>query len=228
VETSVTVARIRQICQDIPPAVRVVAVTKTVPVDGLRQAYAAGIRDFGENRVQEAIAKQTQLADLTDVTWHLIGHLQSNKARKALEHFHWIQSVDRLSLADRLNHLAEELGKTPQICIQVKLRPDPTKGGWTVPQLREDLPALGQLTHLQFRGVMVIPPAHLPDTEILKIFEEAQIVRQELQNYWSNLKHRSDSWEHLSMGMSGDYPLALAAGSTMVRLGSILFGDRSL
>lgn len=216
---------IQHLRSTIPPHVRLIAVTKTIPVATMRLAYQAGIRDFGENRVQEAIAKQAELTDLPDLTWHLIGHLQRNKARQALEHFHWIHSIDSLALATRLNQLAQELGRSPRICLQVKLRPDPAKTGWLPADLLVALPLLETLTALQVSGLMTIPPAaDLDPKEILNIFHETQELARKLQG-----QRRSGStlnFQELSMGMSSDYPLGIQAGSTMVRLGRILFGDR--
>jgi PLP dependent protein len=216
--------RIQTFRHDIPEGVRIIAVTKTMPADAIRAAYAAGIRDVGESRVQEAIAKQAELTDLTDLTWHFIGHLQSNKALKALETFSWIQSVDSLKLAQRLDRLVQE---NPQvapihICLQVRLRTDPTKSGWEKQELLAALPELDRLTHIYICGLMVIPPFGLPESETAAIFQEAQNLATQI---------RSQSWHHLkitqlSMGMSDDYPLAIQAGATMIRPGRSLFGDR--
>ncbi|BAY08068.1 YggS family pyridoxal phosphate-dependent enzyme [Calothrix sp. NIES-2098] len=214
--------RIDQIRSSLPSSVRLIAVSKTVPAEIMRCAYAAGIRDFGESRIQEAASKQAELKDLSDITWHFIGHLQSNKAKKALEQFQWIHSVDNLQLAQRLNNLAPQLGVIPQVCLQVKILPDPNKSGWTVPQLLADLPAIAQYKNLQIQGLMTIPPLGLTRAEIFDVFKAtcnlAKTIRE--QN-WSHLK-----MQHLSMGMSGDYEIAVEAGTTMVRLGTILFGDR--
>jgi len=215
--------RLTTIRQQLPDSVRLIAVTKQVPVDAMREAYAAGIRDFGESRIQEAELKQNQLRDLPDITWHLIGHLQSNKARKALEQFHWIHSVDNLKLAERLNLLAADLSRKPQVCLQVKLLPDPQKYGWTVPELLTDLPALDQCSHLQIQGLMTIPPLELNDSEVLAVFHQTRELADKIkQQNWLNIQ-----MQQLSMGMSADYPLAVQAGSTMIRLGRIIFGERT-
>jgi PLP dependent protein len=215
--------RITKIRSSLPDSVRLIAVSKTVPADKIRAAYAAGIRDFGESRIQEAASKQAELQDLSDITWHFIGHLQSNKAKKALEQFQWIHSVDNLQLAERLNNLAPQLGVNPQICLQVKILPDPNKSGWTVPQLLADLPVINQYKNLQIQGLMTIPPLGLNQTEIFNVFNSTrELVKTIREQNWSNLQ-----MQHLSMGMSGDYEIAVAAGTTMVRLGTILFGDRS-
>lgn len=212
--------RIASIRAEIPPSVRLIAVTKTISVETIRLAYAAGIRDFGENRVQEASQKQAALSDLPDITWHLIGHLQRNKVQMAVKIFDWIHSVDSLPLAQRLDQCASSLDRSPRICLQVKLRTDPSKNGWEVSPLEAALSDLAHLSSLKICGLMTIPPAQSNSEEILKIFEETRQLSQQ----WSS--HSPLTLTELSLGMSGDYRLALACGSTMVRLGRILFGDR--
>lgn len=214
--------RIRQIRATLPSTVRLVAVTKYVGLEAMRQAYAAGIRDFGESRIQEAEAKQAQLSDWTDVTWHLIGHLQTNKVQKALKLFQWIHSVDSIKLAERLDALAAPMAQKPRICLQVKARPDPTKYGWSVPDLWDDLPKLDRLTHVDICGLMAIAPLNLDGPATLQLFQEIRDLADAIRQ--RSLVHiRMDQ---LSMGMSGDYLLAIQAGATMIRLGSILFDDR--
>jgi hypothetical protein len=221
--TGAIAQRLFQIRQQLPESVRLIAVSKQVSPEAMREAYAAGVRDFGESRITEAELKQAQLQDLPDITWHLIGHLQSNKARKALEQFQWIHSIDSLKLAQRLNQLAIELSRRPFICLQVKLLPDPNKYGWTVPQLLADLPALNECYNLQIQGLMTIPPFDLKASEILSVFDSTRKLADEIrQQNWSNIQ-----MQQLSMGMSDDYPLAVQAGATMVRLGRILFGERT-
>ena len=180
------------------------------------------MRDFGESQVQEAIAKQAELNDLPDLTWHLIGHLQSNKIRKALQHFDWIHSLDSLKLAKRLNTVAGELSRSPHCCLQVKMVPDPPKYGFTLDELWSALPQLNQLTHLKIVGLMTIPPQESSFQEIAAIFAQAQDVVNQINNKGFDQLHLSE----LSIGMSSDYRLAIAAGSTMLRLGTTLFGDR--
>lgn len=215
--------QIANIRASLPSTVRLIAVTKKVSTELMREAYTAGIRDFAESRIQEAASKQAELQDLSDITWHLIGHLQTNKARKALELFTWIHSVDNLSLAQRLNTLAEELGVSPNVCLQVKILPDANKSGWMVPELLADLAALNQCQNLQIQGLMTIPPQGLADREILTVFNSTYELAQTIQSQnWPNI-----TMQQLSMGMSGDYQLAVQAGATMVRLGTILFGQRA-
>lgn len=217
------VDRVAQIRASLPDSVRLIAVTKQVSVAAMREAYAAGVRDFGESRVQEAELKQPQLDDLRGITWHMIGRLQANKAQKALQLFQWIHSVDDLKLAQRLDRLAGSLPEKPNICLQVKLRPDPNKSGWTVSELLDAIPDLDQCHHLNICGLMAIPPLGLSPTELLTVFQETHTLAIALQEKSHSLQIRE-----LSLGMSGDYPIAIAAGSTMIRLGRILFGDRPL
>ena len=150
----------------------------------------------------------------------MIGHLQSNKAKKALELFTWIHSCDRLALAQRLDRLAGEMNKSPQICLQIKLLPDPSKHGWEEADLWQDLPALAQCSHLKIQGLMTILPLGLTPEEISHTFTRLKELAARI-NQQGIL-----SIQHLSMGMSQDYPLAVAAGATMIRLGTTIFGDR--
>lgn len=216
--------RIVKIRQQLPEGVRLVAITKQVPVEAMREAYEAGVRDFGESRIQEAEVKIAQLRDLPNLTWHLIGHLQSNKAKKALEQFQWIHSCDNLQLAQRLNRLASELPLQPNVCLQVKVVPDPNKYGWSIPELLADLPKLNQCNALQIRGLMTILPLGLSEAQSLEVFERTRELALKIrQQNWSNLP-----MQELSMGMSDDYHLAVKAGATMVRLGRVIFGERTL
>jgi len=214
--------RLREIEPSIPKKVRTIAVTKTFPAAIVAAAHAAGIRDFAENKVQEAILKQAELSTLTDVTWHFIGHVQSNKTRKVLEHFDWIHSVDSLKLATRLNRQAAELGKRPTCCLQVKLAHDPTKDGFEPDELLLALPDLDQLEHLNIVGLMVIAPYRLPPKETQAVFTDGKALSMRI----AKMGLTRITMSELSMGMSGDYVWAIAAGATVIRLGSRLFGHR--
>lgn len=207
---------------NIPAHVRLVAVSKTFPAEAIRAAYGAGIRNFGENKVQEAIDKQAELADLQDITWHFIGHLQTNKARKAIQHFDWIHSVDSLKLAKRLDRLAAELDKSPVSCLQIKLRSDTNKYGFSQAELQTALGELHQLQHLQLQGIMAIPPLGLDPSETSSLFQEAYDLGQMLANH----AEFPLPIQYYSMGMSQDFPLAIAAGANIIRLGTTLFGHR--
>jgi pyridoxal phosphate enzyme (YggS family) len=217
------IQRIAEVQQELPTSVMLIAVTKFFPAEVVRLAYGAGIRHFGESRVQEAIQKQAELTDLTDITWHLIGHLQTNKVRKAVEHFQWIHSVDSLKVAQKIDQAAADLQRTPQGCLQVKLMPDPAKYGFDRDSLDQALPALDQLTHLKIRGLMTIPPLNTSANTVNQLFADAATLADQINH--QGLSHIV--LDQLSMGMSGDYKTAIAAGATMVRLGTRLFGMRS-
>ncbi|MCY7335244.1 MAG: YggS family pyridoxal phosphate-dependent enzyme [Chamaesiphon sp.] len=213
---------IETIRRDLPASVKLMAVTKQVSVAQMREAYAVGIRDFGESKIQEAQAKQQELADLPDICWHLIGHLQGNKVRKAVQIFEWIHSVDSLKLVQQIDRVATELATSPNICLQVKILPDPDKYGWTIPELLADLPQISDCEHLKIRGLMAIPPLGLTLAQTQQFFEQTRDLSHQIaQQPGSNLQ-----MSELSMGMSGDYLPAISAGATIIRLGSILFGDR--
>jgi len=215
-------SRIATIRQELPDSVRLIAVTKQVPIDAIREAYDVGIRDFGESKIQETAEKQSQLQDLPDINWHLIGHLQTNKAAKALEQFQWIHSLDNLKLATRLDRLAGELSCSPQVCLQVKILPDPDKYGWSVPELLADLAELNKCQHIKIQGLMTIPPRGLDDSQIREFFNSTRELGDKInQQNWPHI-----SMQQLSMGMSGDYHLAIQAGATMIRLGTTVFGSR--
>ena len=213
--------RIQAIQQKLPSTVRLIAVSKTISPTFIREAYAAGIRDFAENRLQEAIPKIDQLRELENIRWHFIGHIQTNKAKKVLQYFQWIHSVDSLKLAERLNQASDGLVEKPQLCLQVKMLPDPNKFGWEVTQLLSDLSTLIRLKNLNLQGLMTILPLGLTDEEKLTTFVSLNVLREKInQNYSLNLSQ-------LSMGMSNDYEMAIQAGATMIRLGTIIFGARN-
>ncbi len=214
--------RLQRIRHRIPQNVRLVAVTKTFSADVVSAAYDAGIRDFAENKVQEALAKQQKLSHLEAVTWHFIGHMQSNKSRKVLENFDWIHSVDSLKLAKRLDQQAAVLDRTPTCCLQVKLAPDPTKAGFMRDELMAALPELDRLAHLNIVGLMVIPPYVLSPDQSREFFGQARSLADEIKQMGLG----KIKLEELSMGMSGDFEAAIAAGATLVRIGSGLFGQR--
>ena len=221
--TGLVAQRIDRIREQIPEHVRLIAVTKQVSSEAIREAYEAGVRDFAENRLQEALLKQEQLQDLSDICWHFIGHLQANKAKKVLESFQWIHSVDSLKLAQRLDRLAEELSRRPQVCLQVKVLPDPNKYGWQIPELLTDLPELDKCHNLSIQGLMTILPLGLSDSQALDAFNATRELAEKIaQQNWTNLQ-----MHQLSMGMSADYLLAVKAGATMIRLGTIIFGARA-
>ena len=200
----------------MPPGCRLLAVSKGQPAAQVRAAVAAGQRSFAESRLQEALAKQAELADLEPLDWHFIGRLQANKARGVVRHFGTIHSLDSLPLAQRLARIAAEEGRAPAVLFQVKLRPDPAKTGFGAEELRHLWPQLRALAPLRPVGLMTIAPQGLEPAERRALFGDCAALAREL------------GLADLSMGMSGDWPEAAACGSTWVRIGSALFGARPL
>lgn len=221
-ESEAIAQNISRLVADIPAGVRLVAVSKTHTAAKIRAAYGAGLRDFAENKLQEALAKQEELADLKDIRWHFIGHLQKNKAKKAIAHFDWIHTIDNLGLMQKLNQYAADIENRPKFCLQIKPLPDPQKFGWEIPELLRDLPQIAQCQHLDIQGLMTILPLGLTSQEITFAFRHIQ----QLQSQLNQAADFPFQFNELSMGMSGDYALAISEGSTMVRLGQAIFGDR--
>ncbi len=212
---------IEKIKSQIPSSVRLVAVTKTKSVTAIKEAYDYGIRDFAESRVQEALLKQEELQEYQDICWHFIGHVQTNKAKKILENFHFIHSVDSLKLAEYLDKLAAKNSIFPHVCLQVKLLSDPHKYGWDMIELWQDLPKLECLKNIKIDGLMTILPLGLSENQCLDTFGKTKELATKITEKSSlNLKE-------LSMGMSNDYLLAVEKGATMIRLGTIIFGERN-
>ena len=210
------VQRYGQLRHELPASVQLLAVSKGQPADAVRLRYELGHRSFGESRLQEAQEKQALLTDLVDIDWHFIGRLQTNKVRPVLARFSCLHSVDSLELAKRISRIALEEGHSPKLYAQVQLRLDPNKGGFQLEQLRQQWPQLQELPGVAWVGVMLIPPQDLGTDELAQIFKQGASLAAELQLPGS------------SMGMSNDWPLAVAAGSTLVRLGSGLFQQQSV
>jgi pyridoxal phosphate enzyme (YggS family) len=215
--------RLAKLRSELPAGVRMIAVSKYKPAAVIRAAYAAGVRDIGESRIQEVIEKRQLLADLPDITWHFIGHLQSNKVNAALAQVDWIHSVDSLKLARCINRVVKSSSgvPSPKLCLQVKFAPDPDKFGWEVDELLRDWDELEALECLDVRGLMTIAPLGLTEAQTQALFERAQQFLQELR-----AKAKRWTLEELSMGMSNDYRLAIAAGATAIRVGRTIFGER--
>ncbi|MDD2031778.1 YggS family pyridoxal phosphate-dependent enzyme [Pseudomonas sp. 39167] len=196
-------------------SVQLLAVSKTKPAQALREAYAAGLRDFGENYLQEALGKQVELTDLP-LIWHFIGPIQSNKTRAIAEHFDWVHSVDRLKIAQRLSEQRPADLPPLNICIQVNVSGEDSKSGCTAADLPALASAISALPRLKLRGLMAIPEP----TEERAAQDAAFAAVQRLQ---ADLKLPLDT---LSMGMSHDLESAIAQGATWVRIGTALFGAR--
>jgi PLP dependent protein len=200
------------------------AVTKTHPPERIREAHAAGLRLLGENRVQEFAGKAAALADLADVEWHMIGHLQTNKAGKATELFHAVDSVDSLKLAEKLDVAARHQNKKLPVLIEVNLGGEAAKSGVRPGsrELDELLLAAPRLEALQFRGLMTVPP-YTEDPEAARPFFRRL---RELSDGMAERKLPAVGLEVLSMGMSHDFEVAIEEGSTCIRVGTAIFGER--
>lgn len=194
-----------------PSDIKLIAVTKTVSPESIREAVGCGIVHIGENRLQEALTKREALGDL-NLTWHFIGHLQTNKAKKVVDYFDWAQCVDRPELAVKLNQAAS--GPFP-VLIEVKLHEEPNKSGLDEAQLPGFVEEFGRFGLLELRGLMAIPP----------FLDNPEDVRP----YFRRLQQLAERFRlpELSMGMSHDFEVAIEEGATMVRIGTALFGERS-
>ncbi|VVM63777.1 Pyridoxal phosphate homeostasis protein [Pseudomonas fluorescens] len=196
-------------------SVQLLAVSKTKPAEALREAYAAGLRDFGENYLQEALGKQLELAGLP-LIWHFIGPIQSNKTRAIAEHFDWVHSVDRLKIAQRLSEQRPAELPPLNICIQVNVSGEASKSGCTPDDLRALADAISALPRLKLRGLMAIPEPTDDRAEQDAAFAAVQKLQASLEL----------PLDTLSMGMSHDLESAIAQGATWVRIGTALFGAR--
>jgi hypothetical protein len=204
-----------------PAEVKVLAATKTVPVELIKEAIDAGIRLIGENRVQEAKEKIEALKGRVPetVSWHMIGHLQKNKARAAVQLFDLIHSLDSFELAERLNRIASEYGKIQRCLVQVKLSHEETKHGIAPEEVERLLERIIELKNLKIEGLMTMPP-YFEDPEMVRpYFRRLRLLREALEGKGYKLPE-------LSMGMSGDFEVAVEEGATIVRVGSAIFGQR--
>jgi pyridoxal phosphate enzyme (YggS family) len=207
-----------------PEDIALMAVSKTFPAERIRVAYDSGLRLFGENRVQEFARKADVLRDLGDAEWHLIGHLQTNKAAKAVELFSAVDSVDSLRLAQKLNASAQQFGKKLKVLIEINVGAEAAKGG-AAPEsreLEELLSAAPELEHLEFRGLMTIPPFNDDPQEVRPYFRKLRDLRDQITRRLPGF-----NMCELSMGMSHDFEVAIEEGSTCVRVGTAIFGERA-
>ena len=196
--------------------VQLLAVSKTHPSEALREMYVTGQRAFGENYLQEALEKIEALSDL-DIEWHFIGHVQRNKTKHLAEKFAWVHGVDRLIIAERLSNQRQATQPPLNICLQVNIDGQDTKDGCQPEEVAQLVSQISQLPHLRLRGIMVIPAPNNTSAlmEARKLFDQVKAQHAHPQD-----------WDTLSMGMSADLDAAIAAGSTMVRIGTALFGAR--
>ncbi|HSZ06946.1 MAG TPA: YggS family pyridoxal phosphate-dependent enzyme [Steroidobacteraceae bacterium] len=201
-----------------PAAVTLVAVTKAKTAESVRLAATAGVTDFGENYLQEALAKMDQLGDVP-LQWHFIGGIQSNKTRPIAERFDWVHGVDRLNVAKRLSEQRPFHAPPLNVCLQVALDPEPTKGGAPPEALASLAAEVAGLPRLRLRGLMCVPPPQREPEAQRPVFARLRVALQELNA-------RGLKLDTLSMGMSADFECAIAEGATLVRIGTALFGSR--
>lgn len=214
------IAAIRLACTDAgrhPDSARLIAVSKTFPAESVSGFYNAGLREFGENKVQELCGKNQQLPQ--DIQWHFIGHLQSNKAAAALRCANWIDSVDSVKLLRKLDRIAGENGIRPKILLEVNLGDEENKTGASWNELPELAATALEAENLQWQGLMGMAPC-AEDDVVRKCFMRLAEARKALEREYNILL------PELSMGMSGDFRIAIACGATMVRIGTALFGER--
>ena len=203
--------------------VNLLAVSKTKPVALIKQAFLQGLTHFGENYVQESIEKIQQVKDDSEfnrpITWYFIGPLQSNKTRPVAESFDWVQSVDRLKIAQRLDQQRPAHLPAINICLQVNISGETSKSGTTLSEVMELAEQVQDLSRLKLRGIMAIPEKSDDPDVIKQQFKALELIYKQLQQQYSDI-------DTLSMGMSGDLESAIECGSTMVRIGTDIFGAR--
>lgn len=213
-------AKIRALHASLPKGITLVAVSKFHPVEALKEAYNAGQRIFGESRVQELVVKHEALPK--DIEWQMIGHLQTNKVRQIVPFVSLIQSVDSVRLAECINREAERIGRVVDILLEIHVAQEESKTGWAYPELITFLQGEGfkSLKNIRVRGVMGMATNTEDEAVIRADFEQ-------LAKHYNELKPLfGEAFDTLSMGMSDDYELAIECGSTMVRIGSSIFGER--
>ncbi len=216
-------AQIAAACQEygrLSGDVRLLAVSKTFPAEAVREAYAAGQRAFGENYIQEGVEKTLALQELSGIEWHMIGPIQSNKTRLVAEHFDWVHSVDRLKIAQRLSEQRPMQRAPLQVCLQVNIDGGANKSGCLPDEAAALAAQIAQLPRLQLRGIMVIP-------EPAADFIASCAVLSRARGLFEQMKATFPQLDTISMGMSADLRAAVKEGSTMVRVGTAVFGARS-
>jgi pyridoxal phosphate enzyme (YggS family) len=206
--------------------ITLVAVSKTVPAERVREAIEAGVRILGENRVQEAAGKISELAEVSaerKVEWHLIGHLQSNKARRAVELFDAIHSVDSLKLAERLDTFAGEWGKRMPVFIEVNLGGEESKAGVPSEEVLPLVEQISKFSNLELKGLMAVPPFFDNPEDARPFFQQLRLMRDRA----AQAGVAGERFKDLSMGMSNDFEVAIEEGATFIRVGTALFGARA-
>jgi pyridoxal phosphate enzyme (YggS family) len=201
-----------------PADVTLVAVTKTQPVERIRQAYDLGLRDFGENRLEEAESKHTQLP--ADARWHMVGHIQSRKAARAVQPYRLVHSLDNLKLAVRLDRFASEAAAILSVLLEVNVSGEAAKYGFPPERIHDAVEQIMDLHHVRIQGLMAMAPV-VPTAEAARpVFVALRVLRDSLTRSFPEV-----DWSHLSMGMSDDFEVAIEEGATIVRIGRAIFGE---
>jgi len=216
------IARTAESCGRRPEEIILLAISKTFPPEAIAKAITAGINQFGENRVQEAANKILHFAGAVKPEWHLVGHLQSNKARRAVELFDVIQSVDSAKLAAQISQAALELNKTIPILLQVDLGGEETKFGAQPNEINKIVEAISGLNGVRLDGLMTLPPYFENQDDARPFFQKLRKLGEKLETEQPGCLGK----RHLSMGMSHDFEAAIAEGATIVRIGTAIFGTR--
>jgi PLP dependent protein len=205
-----------------PASIRLVAATKTVPAGYLEEAYRAGVRIFGENRLQEAQEKRQILGPREGLAWHFIGRMQRRKLKDLVGNFSLLHSVESLEQARSINMMAEKLGIQQAVLLEVNVGGEASKGGFTSQEVEARIEELDQLPHLLIQGFMTLPPWKENSEEVRPYFTQVRQLRDRLaRQAWTRIR-----MDELSMGMSHDYEVAIEEGATMVRIGTAIFGER--
>ena len=199
-------------------SVLLMAVSKTQSVENILKAYEAGQRDFGENYIQESIEKIVELKNL-DITWHFIGKIQSNKSKYIAENFDWIHSIDKISTLKKINDLRKNVEEKLNVCVQVNIDSEDSKSGILVNEVEDFIVKASKFEKLKIRGLMAIPMYHPDYVSQYKTFAK-------IKNLFDSLINKNFKLDTLSIGMSSDYNAAIEAGSTIVRIGTSIFGER--
>ena len=207
-----------------PKHVRLVAATKTVPPDRMLEAYEAQVRIFGENRLQEAQKKMEVIGSTPQLSWHFLGRIQRRKIKAIIGNFELIHSVEDVEQALEIDCRARKAGLRQAVLLEVNVGDEPSKGGFSVPDLMQALPALDGLGHLSVKGLMAIPPPESDPEAARPYFRQLRLLSEMIsQSSFCHIR-----MDELSMGMSHDYPIAVEEGATLVRVGTAIFGERNL
>ncbi|HEY70135.1 MAG TPA: YggS family pyridoxal phosphate-dependent enzyme [Anaerolineae bacterium] len=210
-----------------PDEIELVAITKGYPTEFIHSAYHLGLRHFGENRVEEALPKLDAMIDLEDMVWHMVGYVQSRKAKAVAPRFDWVHSVDRLKLARRLDRFAGEAGRRLPVLLECNVSGEQSKAGWVLweqDQWSQILPLFSEvlaMEHLEVRGLMTMAPWTSDKDHVRDVFQSLRELRNFLE------AHLPGNWHELSMGMSSDFEIAIEEGATLVRIGQAIFGPRA-